>query len=708
MSSFRGDDDGFESYLGSSSYQNINYENSSSFQNNEINNTEIKRQSNGLSEKQIQESLKNLSALHQQSHTLITKIRLESDNEENERRINQEVSLDNIKRELEMESEDSERKNAAVAMKWPSIMNVDIPQEIHAMLLEQQRDCEIIISKKNRLISILQEALEKKDHEYVSALRKQAKDMDILTERMAQQIKILSQSYEKELDQIELAFQQEREDFIKSNNQELEQLKEERRNKEKKFVEDRITQVSQNEKELSDLRDKEMEKYAETKKAKDEKVHELERSIDYMRAKYELYSEKLKYYHNVLFERVEENKTAIRNNKSILAKLQDQLSGIKAKYAKDDNKFKQENHETTEQYKRMAKQYKDLLVKFKYFEKADTQKYRDVWRMNEQIVTELADKLLKADKIISEQILGQTWIPPSNDIFKSPLEITTQSGFLSNTAASGFNKDEFSETGGSFREGSKSLLKDGKENRDTNRDFDNMSENTGISTNSNLQKTGNTLPNSVKRSILEHLCDASGFLVEDRVRSILSQLESEEEKHLLKIDSILHAIGIQSNDDIDKLITFLAQHIENFDIITDETDEDIRKRVLGTELNSDYVIKLLSQFIEDQQTFVTQTKASKPKMISIQERNRNLQRQEERDYWKRLQNVIPDTSFRVWKSLENAQSSYGKLLNDREKLIEETEMIRMQNNELRELLKQYLTNQKINEELFVPPRFDVQ
>ena len=51
-----------------------------------------------------------------------------------------------------------------------------------------------------------------------------------------------------------------------------------------------------------------------------------------------------------------------------LARLQDLLSGIKAKYAKTDKHYKQINAELTEQYRRLTQQYKDLQVKFRYFE----------------------------------------------------------------------------------------------------------------------------------------------------------------------------------------------------------------------------------------------------------------------------------------------------------------------------------------------------
>ena len=39
------------------------------------------------------------------------------------------------------------------------------------------------------------------------------------------------------------------------------------------------------------------------------------------------------------------------------------------------------------------------------------------WQMNEEAVTDLMRKVLQADKIIHEQQLGLSWLPPSEHIF---------------------------------------------------------------------------------------------------------------------------------------------------------------------------------------------------------------------------------------------------------------------------------------------------
>lgn len=97
------------------------------------------------------------------------------------------------------------------------------------------------------------------------------------------------------------------------------------------------------------------------------------------------------------------------------------LSTLKAAYTKHDKKFRQKNVELTEEYKRITEQYKDLQLKFRHFQDRDHKKYCEIWDMNEQRVSELVNRLLKADRVIAEQQLGLLWYPPTEDLLKIDL-----------------------------------------------------------------------------------------------------------------------------------------------------------------------------------------------------------------------------------------------------------------------------------------------
>ena len=75
---------------------------------------------------------------------------------------------------------------------------------------------------------------------------------------------------------------------------------------------------------------------------------------------------------------------------------------------------------------------------------------------------------------------------------------------------------------------------------------------------------------------------------------------------------------------------------------------------------------------------------------------------DESEYWRRLQDVIPPRTVRVWKALEKGMESYNAILTERSDLVKEVGALRQQNEELNNVLSQYLTAQ-VNDELIVPP-----
>lgn len=65
-----------------------------------------------------------------------------------------------------------------------------------------------------------------------------------------------------------------------------------------------------------------------------------------------------------------------------------------------------------------------------------------------------------------------------------------------------------------------------------------------------------------------------------------------------------------------------------------------------------------------------------------------------------MSKVLPNERLKMWKVLDKISSQYYKLLLDRQKDIEETTQLHTQNEELKNLLNQYL---KANHNLLIPP-----
>jgi dynein regulatory complex protein 1 len=621
------------------------------------------------SKKQIEKSLIKLTDVMNETNKLVTNVRVEGDTEENERRIRQELKMESIQQKLQNEAVTSAKSNAAVQMRWPALKERNIPQDLLEDLNQQKTACDKIIRSKDRLITELNSELRNKDEEYVKALLKQTKDIDLLIMRMREQIIQLVKEYELQLEKIEISFENERKELLKQNDKELEEHKQKRRDQEKKYIDDRKVRLEEFEEEIEQLRNQELERHAIAKKELNDQINALEQAIDKLRGEYHLHSEKLKYFYDGLQHRKEANENANKYNQRKINSLRNDLTGIKAKYARDDKKFKTANNEITEQYKRLSKQYKDLILKFKYFEEADTKKYRDIWKMNQEIVEDFANQLLRVDQLITEQQLGMKWVPPEEDFFKSPYD------------DGNFNDATTLDKSSVFQDADKKV------------EFGEVD--------------GSRLPPSSQttRVIMETLCDTAGFLVEKRVKKALERLDPDEAK-LLKADAILRTLGIENPNEISKLMSYFAQIIEENQNVINEMQQSQDNQHSSIEvLSMDDVMEALRRFVDDQQKTMlrenTSIKKKKAKMLNAQERARERKRKEEKRFWSQMSQVIPDSKYRAWTALEEGLEKYGILLQEREELVDETEMIRLQNNELRALLEQYM-NQKIHQELLIP------
>ena len=366
----------------------------------------------------------------------------------------------------------------------------------------------------------------------------------------------------------------------------------------------------------------------------------LEQQLEEMRATYQLNQEKLDYNYRVLVERDSENTNTIKQQKKKLTRMADLLSTLKARYAREERRFRQENTDLTDEYKRITDQFKDLQNKFQHFEIADTKRYRDLWQMNEEIVTDLMRKVLQADKIIHEQQLGLSWLPPSEHIFHAGGE----AGVGGTRTASGTSADADVDIG---------LVSRGQ------------------------------MDNENIKHMLEMLCNEGGFLVEGKIQKLLEPLPQDEQS-LLKIDSILKALGVEGAADVEKLLSYFLADADNHELI-----------------HPNDAVKAIKAFVEEHQASKGGT-GHKPSKGTAKEAGQEGTRREEREFWERMSSIISDKTFRIWNALEKSLHKYDGLLKSRAGLIGEVGDLQRQNGELKALLNQYLSS-RINEDLHVPP-----
>ena len=301
--------------------------------------------------------------------------------------------------------------------------------------------------------------------------------------------------------------------------------------------------------------------------------------------------------------------------------------------------------------------------KFRHFEVADNERYQQVWDMHAEESAALVEKMLQADEIIHTQILGWRWEPPTEDV-------------LAKIQKGGDKEDE---------EGKEE--EEGKEAAEP--------------------KKGPVSKRKLK-VMLGMLCEEAGFLVDQSARDLIKGVPGDRSK-VLEADSILKALSIENEEDVERLLGYF------FDDTTDE-DEDsdaegdgkdplsvIRAKV---RVRSGDVVKTVRRFVADRAEKQSDDGAMQVQAASMAEKaaaaQRAKKRKEERQFWQRVANVVPPKTVRVWNALSKAMEKYEGVVKERSAAINEVRSLEQQNAELKQLMNQYLSAD-VNDELHVPP-----
>ena len=360
-----------------------------------------------------------------EGNDIVTSVRVAADDRENQERIGEENQIQKLRTELLSEAEKSAAENSSISLAWGDLYKFNVPQELYLEIKSVKDSTQSVIGSKDDLIQQLKTELKQKDDKYVKALKRNSEDCDLLIQNMGEQFRKMQVAYQEELDEIESAFLQERKEIIEKNKNDMSHLFEKRNQMEQHFMDASQERAEEYQQQLEKLRQTDAEDYNILKIRLETDIQNLEQHLEAMRATYQLNTEKLEYNYRVLVERDQENQSTINQQKRKIARQRDILSNLKARYADSDKKFQDENIKLTEEYKRITEQFKDLQNKYKHFQNADTRKFEEVWKMNQETVTKHVDKVLQADKIIHEQQLGLNWMAPDEEFFQSPNEVET-------------------------------------------------------------------------------------------------------------------------------------------------------------------------------------------------------------------------------------------------------------------------------------------
>jgi len=552
-----------------------------------------------MSKAQITQSRNTVDQTKASAEVSVSDVQVDREMSENVRRRHERLLREERFERLEKELEESRKINEEIESRWEEVAQKNIPQELYAAISAQYKKASALLQQKDEMIQYLQHQLKTKDEEYVDLLAKQQEDIQVILRRMSENFARFLETCRSELHTIEETFLKERSELLEKNHVEMEALFEKRRKMELVIMESRSVRSKKFEQELMEIRSRDAEDYNALKIDLETSIALFEQQLEEMRATYQLNSEKLEYNHSVLIERDIENKATVEHHRQRMRRLKESLSTIRSRFLKQDQFFKNENVNLTEEYRRMTESFKDLQRKYAHFVLVDTRKYAEVWQMNEEQVMAIVHKVLQADRLIHHQILGTEWRPPllPEDLARVTSEdgqvqieaITSSMIFLAGERihaaqiqANNQAKQAAGEVGATMN-----MIIDGKlvstsaSGSTPNNNNNNAAPSAGAGGSSG-SSSGSSAPSGSKfslgqiKSVLELLGQEVSFLFDSRLQETIQALHErpstarssdmdgggassssadvKDEENMYKSDALLTALGVEDREDLDSLV----------------------------------------------------------------------------------------------------------------------------------------------------------
>jgi dynein regulatory complex protein 1 len=291
----------------------------------------------------------------------------------------------------------------------------------------------------------------------------------------------------------------------------------------------------------------------------------------------------------VLKKRDEENTITVTTQKRRINRLNDTVNALRQKVAKQEESYRKEYHQLSDEYSRILSQFKEFKQKFFRFQSSDDKIFNDVWNMNKHEAEEMISKVLTADKIIWHKHLGSAWRKPA--AFEN-LQQRKQSAELTQSGSSlppeiqpkVFSHEEFQKL------------------------FSNK---------------------QTKEALSLMVDECAPILVEERLQKLLAIIPGEEQK-LMKLDCIFKAMRITAIDDVHLLETYFFK------------DDKL--------IPAQHTMRAILQFLDDRAAKEAASEDNAPVDTIFVRKSEEGESEDEAsmNYWKALRDIVSNKSFVQW------------------------------------------------------------
>ena len=194
---------------------------------------------------------------------------------------------------------------------------------------------------------------------------------------------------------------------------------------------------------------------------------------------------------------------------------------------------------------------------------------------------------------------------------------------------------------------------------------------------------------NLKRMLLT-LIEKADFLVEEDLNALMGVLP-DKDKLLLKVDSILGALGVREEKDIEKIFHHLTLNADDVQS-SKESDVDVKDIVTTAEKRSK-ILKIIREYVEEPEA--TERSQQKRKALFgtfdiLKSVTSSIQPDKEGHLWDELREAIEEFKSPDRAHLKKLLTEYKDILLARADLMKRNNALRTQNGELRGMLKNYL------------------
>jgi dynein regulatory complex protein 1 len=474
------------------------------------------------------------------------------------------------------------------------------------------------------------------------------------------------------------SFDQERSLQALQIEKEVKQIAAKRQEKEQQLSRDIDTKAIEQRDTLETFRQDFAEEYMTLRTELDMKLQACQKELEDTLARNIHSLEHLDYEFRVLQDSEQENDEKLKQQSKRIVRQKDTRRALIRRYKQENEKFRRHNEQITNDYKRIAQSYRELQLRFRNVAYTDFNSFREVWNLNEKRLYDLVLKILEADRVVMEQELGKKPKPPQPDVLKRWIIGTEEFEDLTKTPQA---PSAPSESGGPSK------------------------RQTFFLANKNLSEP------------LEHLwrlvSDEVGFLVDERVGGLIGLAPGEDiatSTQLVRIDLLLQDLGITRSDDIEQLLSYFVQDQEFLELETPgfvrpcEILEGLRRFVDAFHPNAQQNQTSLFAQITADATQNTSSEVARA-ILQLQQKMRK-QLPTQRKFIEKKTEVVTEEMWRVWTAAFKAMQRYVKELEERAKLIEETDKLKQQNREFEMMLSRCVESEN-NDMLIYPPAHTV-